>query len=258
MDTVQTHIDGRGVATITINRPGQANAYNDEVIYSLVTALDDFSNQPNIRMVHLKSTGPIYSAGADLTWIGKVVNSGGQSNRSDCQQTARLFSTIYNFPLPVLTTVQGPAYGGGVAMIACCDIVLATARAEFFLNDVNYGLAPAISSPYLIKALGEKWAKYYCLTARPFTAEQALSLGFVHQVLAGDQLQSAAEQLMEELCQLSPNALRQTKAMLQYSASEQFDESLIDVTVECFAELRTGADFQHSLQIFMGDKLSKG
>ncbi|AJQ95782.1 enoyl-CoA hydratase-related protein [Gynuella sunshinyii] len=250
METVQTNIDARGVATLTINRPERANAYNDEVIYSLVTALDDFSNHPDIRLVYLKSTGQTYSAGADLTWMGKVVNSGGQSNRSDCQQTARLFSTIYNFPLPILTTIQGPVYGGGVAMVACCDIVLAATEAEFFLNDVKYGLAPAVASPYLIKALGEKRAKYYCLTTRPFTAPKALSYGLVHEVLPADHLDSAAEQIITDLCTFSPTALRQTKAMLQYSACEPFDDDLIDVTVECFAELRNGPDFQESLNTF--------
>ena len=250
-DSVLTHLDDRGIATLTLNRPTVANAYDDQVIYSLITALDDYANNTDVRMLVMNATGSHFCSGADAHWIREVVSAGVTANRNDATQLARLMATLYHFPVPIIASVQGNAYGGAVGIIACCDIVVATSNSQFYINDARLGLAPAIISPYLIKAIGEKAARFHALTTRPFTAIKAMKMGLVSQVVEREELKEATQLVVDDILNLSPVAVRQTKAIIQYSANEVYDESMVDVTVEYLTELRASEECLEGLNAFI-------
>lgn len=257
MESVISQLDDRGVATLTLNRPDKANAYDDQVIYSLITALDDYAGESKLKMLVLKSTGKHFSSGVDVSWMQEVTNAGTQANRNDATQLARLMATLYHFPVPIIAAVQGNAYSGAVGVLACADVVLATSDSRFYLNDVKYGMAPAVISPYLVKAIGERLTRYYSLTARPISAMHALRMGLVNQMVEPSELEHGVAVVIEEMLSLSPTALRQTKAILQYSANEIFDDSMVDVTIDYLTELRTGDECQEGIRAYLQKRKPK-
>jgi methylglutaconyl-CoA hydratase len=257
METVISQLDDRGVATLTLNRPEKANAYDDQVIYSLITALDDYVGVSDLKMLVLKSNGKHFSSGVDIDWVQDVTSIGIQANRNDATQLARLMATLYHFPVPIIAAVQGNAYSSAVGVLACADVVIAASDSRFYLNDVKYGLAPAVTSPYLVKAIGERLTRYYALTARPISAMHALRIGLINQMVEPAELDQSVEVLIEEMLTLSPTALRQTKAILQYSANEIFDDAMVDVTIDYLAELRMGDDCQEGIRSFLQKRKPK-
>ncbi len=250
-DSVLTHLDQRGVATLTLNRPEVYNAYDDRVIYSLITALDDFADHPDVKVLHINAAGRHFCSGADANWIKTVVDAGISANRSDATQLARLMATVYHFPVPTVVSVNGNAYGGSLGLISGCDVVITTSESQFYLNDAKFGLAPSISSPYLVKSIGERAVRYHSLTARPISAMQAMKLGLVSQMVEASELKDSAELVLDDILSLSPVALRQTKAIIQYSANEEYDDAMVDVTIEYLTELRAGEDCGEGVDAFL-------
>lgn len=250
-DSVITRIDSQGLATITLNKPTSYNAYDDKIIYSLITALDDFADHPEVKVLLINAEGKHFCSGVDARWLKSVIDSGTAANRADATHLARLYATLYHFPVPTIASVNGNAYGGALGLISGCDIVITTSSSHFYLNEANFGLAPAICSPYLVKSIGERAFRYHSLTARPISAHQALKLGLVSQVVEPFELKESTELIVEDILKLSPIALRQTKAIIQFSANEVYDDSLVDVTIEYLAELRAGADCKEGLNAFL-------
>ena len=161
---VSTQIDG-GVATITMLREDVHNAFDDVMITQLINAFDSAIANDDARVIVLRSTGKNFSAGADLNWMRSMAKKNYQENLDDAGELANLMKTIAQSPKPTMALVQGAAFGGAVGLVACCDIAVATQRASFCLSEVKIGLIPAVISPYVVAAMGQRQAQRYFLTA---------------------------------------------------------------------------------------------
>src|SRR5208337_2386648 len=197
-------MDERGVATLTLNRQDRHNAFDDALIAELTAALRRLGDDACVRAVILASTGRSFSAGANLEWMRRMADQSFETNLADAAGLAGLMHTLDRLPKPTLALVQGAAYGGGVGLVACCDIAIASERASFCLSEVKLGLTPATISPYVINAIGARWARRYFQTAEVFTAARAREIGLVHEVVPETQLAAAAEYCSKQSCKAPP------------------------------------------------------
>src|SRR5215211_3603931 len=181
-------VNDRGVATLTLNRPDRHNAFDDALIAELTAALHRLGGDPEVRAVILASSGRSFSAGADLEWMRRMARHSFEANLADAAGLAGL--------MPTLALVQGAAYGGGVGLVACCDVAIAAERATFCLSEVKLGLTPATISPYVVNAIGARWARRLFQTAEVFTAARAREIGLVHEVVPEDGLATAGEEVL--------------------------------------------------------------
>src|SRR3954451_16346825 len=207
-------VDDRGVGTLTLNRPDGHNAFDDALIAELTAALRRLGGDPGVRAVILASTGRSFSAGADLEWMRRMARHSFEANLADAAGLAGLLHTLDRLPKPTLALVQGAAYGGGVGLVACCDVAIASERASFCLSEVKLGLTPATISPYVVNAIGARWARRLFQTAEVFGAARAREIGLVHEVVTETELDEAKERVVGALLQGAPEAQAEAKALV--------------------------------------------
>lgn len=250
--TILTDIDERGVATLTMNRPEVHNAFDDQFIAAMKKTLDALDNDPAVRVVRLAASGSSFSAGADLDWMKRMAGYSRDENLADALGLAELMRRLNSLAKPTIALVQGAAYGGGVGLVACCDIVLATRRASFCLSEVKLGLIPAVISPYVMAAIGEKACRRYFLTAEPFDAAEAHRLGLVNEVLESEEtLAAAAEKTAFMLLRNSPMALAAAKSLIAAVAGQPLTDSLIAATALRIADQRASAEGKEGVAAFL-------
>lgn len=249
MSALLVNVDGRGVATLTLNRPDVHNAFDDSVIAALIEAMAELRERADMRVLVLNAAGRSFSAGADLGWMKRMASYSEADNVADAKQLAILMADLYSFPCPTLAVVQGAAFGGALGLISCCDIAVAAESASFCLSEVKLGLAPAVISPYVIQAIGPRAASRYFLTAERFDATTARELGLIHEVTTPETLSDMAEQLLTTLLANGPQALRATKKLIQ-TVRPASGEELFAYTTELIAKLRVSAEGQEGLTAF--------
>ncbi|MGF1607923.1 MAG: enoyl-CoA hydratase-related protein [Kiloniellales bacterium] len=247
-------VDGRGVARVTLNRPEVHNAFNDELIARLTVALAELEKDEAVRVVVLAATGKSFSAGADLKWMQRMAGYSEEENRDDAQRLAALINRLDRLAKPTLALVQGPAFGGGVGLVACCDIALAAEGASFCLSEVKLGLIPAVISPYVIAAMGERAARRYFLTAESFPAERAAQLGLVHAVVPAGELEAAGEAVIAALLAGGPQAQAAAKELIFAVAHRPVDGAVIDDTAARIARQRASAEGREGMSAFLGKR----
>jgi len=240
------------IATLTLNRPEVHNAFDDELIANLTSALKQIENHSDVRLVVLTSTGKHFSAGADLNWMKRMATLSENENREDAQQLAELMYTLNALNKPTLAVVKGAAYGGAVGLIACCDMAIATEESRFCLSEVKIGLSPAVISPFVLNAMGERAARRYCLTGEIFSAAQAKQLGLLHEVAKDEtELHALQHQFSTQLLANSPQAVMQTKQLIQRIAQQGINQTVRDDTVNVIASIRVSDEGQEGLSSFL-------
>lgn len=250
--TILTHIDDRGRATLTMNRPELHNAFDDAVISELTDALRQLDDDPDVRVVILAASGRSFSSGADLNWMRRMADYSREQNLADAEGLAELMRTLDTLSKPTIALVQGAAYGGGVGLVACCDIAIATGRASFCLSEVKLGLIPAVISPYVVAAIGSRAARRYFLSAETFDAGEAHRLGLVHQVVADEQeLDTAAERMVARLLANGPGAMAAAKDLIAAVAGRHVDDALIADTAGRIADQRSSREGREGLSAFL-------
>ncbi|RZU44995.1 methylglutaconyl-CoA hydratase [Fluviicoccus keumensis] len=247
---LQHELDSRGVATLCLDRPQLHNAFDDTLIAELNRVLTHYAADPAVRVLVLRSNGKSFSAGADLNWMKRVAQYDFDDNLRDSQALAELMERIYRFPAPTVAVVQGPAFGGGVGLVSCCDIAIASTSASFCLSEVKLGLAPAVISPYVIAAMGARQAQRYFLTAERFSADTACQTGLVQQVVAPEVLDDEADTLVNALLANGPVALAACKQLI-HRVAEASTPEIRDYTTHLIATLRAGAEGQEGLKAFL-------
>ncbi|MFT5722451.1 MAG: methylglutaconyl-CoA hydratase [Motiliproteus sp.] len=244
--------DSRGIATLTLNRPEVHNAFDDQVIDSLIQHLEYVADDPAVRVLVLRSEGKNFSAGADLNWMRRMAGNSHQENLVDARGLALLMRCLNDLPKPTIALVQGAAYGGAVGLAACCDLVVATQASQFCLSEVRIGLVPAVISPYVVRAIGERQARRYFLTAEAFSATQAQNWGLVHELVeTHEDLDAAKEALIKKLLNNSPCAIEAAKALITTVSSKSITADLIEATAICIADIRISAEGQEGLSAFL-------
>jgi methylglutaconyl-CoA hydratase len=253
-----TEISGRGVATVTLRRPDIHNAFDDELIERLRRELQGLNNDPKVRVVMLAAEGKSFSAGADLNWMKRMAGYERAENLEDAKNLGKLMATLYRMRQPTVAIVQGPAYGGGVGLVAACNIAIASESATFCLSEVRLGLIPAVIGPYVIEAMGERQAMRYMLTAEKFSAREAMRLGLVHDVVPADVLQDRQNEIVEDLLKGGPKALSEVKNLVSYiTNSATQDEKVVRDTAGHIARVRATDEGQEGVAAFLEKRKPK-
>ena len=248
---VLIQISERGIATVTLNNPGKHNAFDDKIIEELTAAFEQVGKSKDVRVMILAATGKNFCAGGDLAWMKRMANYSYDENLNDSKALARMFKTLNFLPLPTIARVQGVAFGGGVGLVSCCDMVVATSDASFSLSEVKIGLIPAVISPYVVVAIGQRAARRYFTTAERFDAETAFALGLVSKVVEKEQLDRETDKLAETLLANSPTAIVAAKQLILDVTGREIDDELIDLTCERIADIRVSVNGQEGLSAFL-------
>ncbi|CAG9175846.1 enoyl-CoA hydratase/isomerase family protein [Cupriavidus pampae] len=239
------------VATVTLNRPDVRNAFNETVIAELTGAFRALGDTPEVRAIVLAGNGPAFCAGADLNWMKKMAGYSDDENRADALTLAQMLHTIWACPKPVIARVHGDTYAGGVGLVAACDIVVAAQPVQFCLSEARLGLMPATISPYVIRALGEQASRRYFITAERFDASEALRLGFVHALTAPEALDAKVAEIAAALVANSPNAVRESKRLVQDVAGASIDDDLLALTADRIAQIRASEEGREGVRSFL-------
>ncbi len=239
------------VACITLNRPEMRNAFNDAVITELTEVITDVGQRDDVRVVVLGAEGPAFCAGADLNWMRRMADYTREQNVADAGALATMLRAIYECPKPTIARVQGDVYAGGMGLVAACDMAVAVDTAGFCLSEVKLGLIPATISPYVIRAMGARAAHRYFLTAERFGAAEAQRIGFVHEVVAADELDARVGALTQALVNAGPAAVKACKRLVQNVAEREIDAALIAATVAGIADIRASAEGREGVSSFL-------
>jgi methylglutaconyl-CoA hydratase len=244
-------IEPPGVATLILNRPEVHNAFNDALIAELTQAFAELAADPAVRLLVLRGAGKSFSAGADLAWMQRLAGYSFEENLNDARALGRMLQTLYQFPRPTLAVVQGAALGGGVGLVAACDMAVASEAAVFGLSEVRLGLIPAVISPYVIAAIGERACRGLFLTGERFSAHEAYRLGLVRAVVPPAELDAAAGKLTVELLQGGPASQAAAKGLIRAVARRPLDDALVEETAMRIARQRASAEGREGLAAFL-------
>ena len=249
-DALLIERDG-AVLTLWLNRPELHNAFDASLIARLTAALEAAGRDPAVRVVVLAGHGASFSAGADLQWMRGMAAASEAENREDSLALARLMRTLDELPKPTLARVHGAAFGGGVGLVACCDIAIATSAARFGLTESRLGLLPAVISPYVIDAIGPRQARRWFATGEHFDAETALRIGLVHQLIEPERIDEAVQRQLGLLDKAGPVASASAKDLVRRVALGRDRDATDRDNAALIARLRVSAEGQEGLGAFL-------
>lgn len=247
--TIETQLQ-QGIALIWLNRPELRNAMNDQLIDDLTDAVGAAIEDDEVRAIVLAGRGSAFCAGGDLNWMKAARTMTPEQARADSARLSNLLRMIYESPKPTVARVHGPAYAGGMGLVAACDIAIAGHAARFCLSEVKLGLIPAMISPYVIKAMGERHARRYFLSAEVFDAAEAYRIGFVNDLAADDELDGAINALLGHLVQGGPGAMAACKKLIRDMVGKPVTDALADDTAARIAAARASDEGQEGIAAF--------
>lgn len=250
---INVNIDDRGIATVMLDRADKHNAFNAEIIAALTDALQQLGRNDDVRVAVLTGAGKSFSAGADLSWMKSMADYTEEQNLEDSLKLAELMQVLDNLRKPTIARVNGHVFGGGVGLVACCDIAIAADHAKFALSEVKLGLVPAVISPYVIAAIGERHARRFFLTAEAMDCTTAMRVGLVHEAVSADALDDAIEKEIALLLQGGPEAQAAAKHLVRQVCHHDDDAEthLLKSTAELIAQIRVSDEGQEGLGAFL-------
>ena len=240
-------------AEIALNRPTVHNAFDAALVAGLTAALERLDGDPDVRVVVLTGHGSTFSAGADLNWMRAMAGADEAANRDDALSLARLMRTLNFLSKPTVARVNGSAYGGGVGLVACCDVAIGCASGKFSLSEVKLGLVPAVISPYVIAAIGARHARRLFVSGEVFDAMHAERIGLLHECVADDALDATIEKSIHWLLKGGAIAQREAKLLaLRMSGTTPESAATIDIAnAALIARLRVSDEGQEGLTAFL-------
>ncbi len=241
----------QGTVWLTMARPDRHNAMDDTMIASMIERLQRLAQDASVDRLILAAEGKNFSAGADLSWMRRTADYSQDENLADARTLSKLMRVLDEFPKPTIARIQGPAYGGGVGLIACCDIALASSTAAFSLSEVKLGLIPSAISPFVIAAIGARAARRYFLTTELFDAAEALRIGLIHEVVPPAELDNAVNAVIAALAQGGPQALVAAKQLIRDVSRAPRDDALYEDTARRIAQARAGAEGREGVAAFL-------
>lgn len=242
-------------ATVWLNRPERHNAFHAELIAELQRCLAHLSQDASIRAIVLAGRGRSFCAGADLAWMQQQANAGYDANLADARALAMMLSTLSQAPKPTLACVHGAALGGGLGLVAACDIAIASHEASFGTTEVRLGLTPSTIAPYVIAAVGERAARRYFQTGERFDAPQALRLGLIHELVDSAGLERRISDLLAILHGAGPQAQAHCKQLLASLRNcNAADPAVLEQTARSMAQVRAGTEAREGIAAFLGKR----
>lgn len=249
---IRVGLSGR-VATLTLDRPQVHNAFNAELIAELTAALTRVGADLEVRAVVIAAEGASFSAGADINWMRAMAGFSEADNHADALKLAELMRTLAYLPKPTVARVQGSAYGGGVGLVACCDVAIGVPEARFGLTEARLGLVPAVISPYVIAAISARQARRWFQSGAQFDAYKALDMGLLHEVVPAGDLDAAIERELESLLKAGPTAALVAKRLVEgiFGRDEAGQRKLDEQTASLISRLRVSLEGQEGLCAFL-------
>lgn len=253
MITLTSRIDRRGVLVLCMNRPEVYNAFDAEMIRELTGALLSAEQDDAVRLIVITGTGSCFSAGADLNWMRSLVTASQDENERDALRLAKLMRSLNYLSKPTVARINGAAFGGGLGLIAACDITIAVDNALFGLTEARLGLAPAVISPYVIRRIGETHARRYFLSGERFDCQRAYEIGLIQQTVAAGRLDEIVEAIIDQVLKSGPSAVAQCKQLAFKIAghSAESQEITDKYTAGLIARLRVSDEGQEGLAAFL-------
>lgn len=239
------------LATITLNRPDKRNAMNAAMLQEIAKALKILSTDATVHALIINGNGEHFCAGADISHMKLMSESSYEKNYDDAQLLADLLYQLYTFPKPTIALAHGSTLGGGLGLLATCDIAIVAGNASFGFSEVKIGITPSTISPYVIAAIGQRAASYYFLTGSRFDADEARRIGLVHQVTNADSLYRTGHALAKTLAMNSPKAMHAAKELIHHIAHHAITPDLGQKTAEHLANIRTSPQAKEGLQAFL-------
>jgi methylglutaconyl-CoA hydratase len=248
---VLSQIDSDGNATVLLNRPDVHNAFDPEMVDALTAILRKLESTPRVRAIVLTGAGKNFCAGADIEHMKKSARFSREQNLENARATALMLQTLHSLEKPTIACVRGAARGGGVGLVAACDIALAERGATFRLSEVKLGIIPAMISPYVIAAMGRHHAQRYMLSGEELDSAEAFRTGLVHDICEEPELNAVVGRMLAHLYSSGPGALAAVKKLIPEVAGRRIDDAVIEMTAQRIAEIRTTAEAQEGLSAFL-------
>ncbi|MEE9302010.1 MAG: enoyl-CoA hydratase-related protein [Alphaproteobacteria bacterium] len=247
---LRVELSDNKIATLTLNRPEVHNAFDEGLIEALNAALEELSGR-EVRALVVTGAGKSFSAGADLNYMRRAADASAEENRAQAAAMAGMMRRLDEFKSPTLARVKGVSFGGGVGLVAVCDIAIAEAGAQFSLSEVRLGLAPAVVAPYVIRAIGARAARRYFLTGERFDAGEAMRIGLVHKLAPEGGLDGLRDKLLGELVKGGPNAQAAAKRAVERYRDRAIDAALTEDTIDLIAGLRATDEGREGIAAFL-------
>ena len=244
-------VDEYGNATLTLNRPEVHNAFDPEMVRALTAALEDIAGDDAVRAVVIAGAGPSFCAGADIAHMRQSARFTKAQNRRAAGESARMFHALYTLNKPTVAAIHGAVRGGGCGIVAACDIAIATRAATFRLSEVKIGVIPAMISPYVIAAIGERQARRYMLSGETFDAAEAWRIGLVHDIVEEAALATRIGVMLGQLYTSGPQAVHAIKQLIPKSAHSPIGPGIINETARRIAAIRATPEAQEGLSAFL-------
>lgn len=258
ISSVTTDVDARGVAAVTLNRPDKHNAFDAPMISALTSTLKTLDRDHAVRLVLLTGAGNSFCAGADLSAMRSIAQASERDNVQDALRLGELLATLDGLSKPSVARVNGNAFGGGVGLVACCDIAIACLDSRLALTEVRFGIVPAMISPYVVAAIGARQARRYMLTGESLSAEAAHRIGLVHEFASAEALDACVNRVIESLLKGGPEAQREVKELIREVKSlPTLDESARHATAQRLARLRASEEGQEGLNAFLEKRAAR-
>lgn len=239
------------VARVTLDRPEIRNAFDDALIAALTKALRELDGDDAVRAVVLAGSGAAFCAGADLNWMKRMAGYGYEQNLADAQALAGMLRTLDRMAKPTVARVHGPVFAGGVGLVAACDIAIGVPEAKFCLSEAKLGLSPATISPYVVRAMGERMARRYFLTAEVFDGTEAGRIGLLSGVVPQEKLDAEVDGILRHLTQGGPQALAKIKDLIRAVSAGAVDDAIIGDTAQRIAEIRVSPEGREGIASFL-------
>jgi methylglutaconyl-CoA hydratase len=240
-----------GVARLTLDRPEIRNAFDDALIAALSRALRELDADERVRAVVIAGNGPAFCAGGDLNWMKRMSGYTYEQNVADAQGLAGMLQTLDRMSKPTIARVHGPVYAGGIGLVAACDIAVGVPQAKFCLSEAKIGLSPATISPYVVRAMGERMARRYFLSAEVFDGIEAHRIGLLSHVSASENLDAEIDEILKNLLAGGPQALAKIKDLIRAVASGQVDDAMVADTAKRIAEIRATPEGKEGVASFL-------
>ncbi len=252
-DEVLMTVDDRGVATLTLNRPEALNAFNADEISAFNDAMAQATADSAVRVIVIAGNGPVFCSGADLNYLKWAGGLSHEDNLADARKYAAMGEAIYAASQPVIARVQGGAYGGGVAVAAACDVVIAESAAKFAITEARYGFTPSLMVPYLLGRLGQRECRRWCLTGEVMSAAEAFRIGLA-DIVVDDSLDDKVAAVADNILMNSPGGLAESKASIGENGYPPIDRGMIDRTLEAFVAGRGSEQALEGADAFIGKR----
>lgn len=247
---VVSNKEREAVLWIAFNRPEVHNAFNSEGILELTDAFDRVKSDDSVRVVVLTGEGKSFCAGADINWMREIIHYSFDQNLEESLQLAEVLYKIYTLPKPTIAMVNGAAIGGGTGFLSVCDIAVAADEAIFGLSEVQIGLVPAAISPYVVRKIGESKAREYFLTGHRISAQKAVEIGLINEVVPGNKLEERVDELIERFLASGPEAIASCKELI-LNVPRMSLEDVKEYTARMIASLRISDEGQEGMSAFL-------